>query len=240
MAHDHEHGPDCNHDHEPAHVHGPECGHDHVHGPDCDHDHAIAVQQHPVFEVAEVSDGVAADPAVEPAEVSEEEAARLADELADATARMAGELAWAIGPFRERESFALAGAPVAVVFERAANSKAKPKHRSGQLAPELLPFLVDATVRTRERIAYADDEDNPFLIALVLACFYAVESSRSGALGLGPETRRVQPSVEVLRDDAATADIFGVPGSAMLRAIAPVEAESGGEVIAAVQLVWRT
>ncbi|MGI9186371.1 MAG: hypothetical protein ACR2J9_02440 [Gaiellales bacterium] len=217
MAHDHDHGPDCGHDHE--HVHGPDCGHDHVHAA------AGAPQQHPIFEVAEIPD---------------EDAERFADELAEATARMASELAWAIAPYRERESFALAGAPVAVVFERAPSSKAKPKHRSGQLSPELLPFLVDATVRTRERIAYAPDEDNPFLIALVLACFYAVESSRSGALGLGPETRRVQPTVEVLKDDQATADIFGVPGSAMLRAIAPVEADSGGETIAAVQFVWRT
>jgi len=223
MAHDHEHGPDCNHEHE--HVHGPDCDHE--------HDHQPAPQQHPVFEVEGPSN-------TEAEELSDAEAERLADELAEATARMASELAWAIGPYRERESFALAGAPVAVVFERASNSKAKPKHRSGQLAPELLPFLVDATVRTRERIAYAEDEDNPFLIPLVLACFYAVESSRSGALGLGPETRRVQPTVEVLRDDAATADIFGVPGSAMLRAIAPVEAATGGETIAAVQLVWRT
>ena len=154
MAHDHEHGPDCNHEHE--HVHGPDCDHD--------HDHEDAPQQHPVFEAEELSDS---------------EAERLADELAEATARMASELAWAIGPYRERESFALAGVPVAVVFERAPNSKAKPKHRSGQLAPELLPFLVDATVRTRERIAYAEDEDNPFLIALVLACFYAVEADFS-------------------------------------------------------------
>lgn len=216
--HDHEHGPDCDH------------GDAHEHGPDSDHgdDHARA---------ADAAPGDRANPI---AELSDEEAERLADELAEATARMASDLAWAIGPYRERETFALAGAPVAVVFERAPNAKAKPKHRSGQLAPELLPFLVDATVRTRERIAYAEDEDNPFLIALVLACFYAVESSRSGALGLGPETRRVQPSVEVLKDDAATADIFGVPGSAMLRAIAPVEAESGGETITAVQLVWRT
>lgn len=231
MAHAHEHGPDCGHEHE--HQHGPDCGHEHAHehGPDCDHGHDDAPD-------AAAAAGQSA--AIAPPELSVDEAERLADELADATARMAGDLAWAIGPYRERETFALAGAPVAVVFERAPNSKAKPKHRSGQLAPELLPFLVDATVRTRERIAYADGEDNPFLIALVLACFYAVESSRSGALGLGPETRRVQPSVEVLRDDAATADIFGVPGSAMLRAIAPVEAESGGEIIAAVQLVWRT
>jgi hypothetical protein len=168
MAHAHEHGPDCGHDHE------------HQHGPDCDHGPADA------------PDAPAADRSapIAPPELSVDEAERLADELADATARMAGDLAWAIGPYRERETFALAGAPVAVVFERAPNSKAKPKHRSGQLAPELLPFLVDATVRTRERIAYADGEDNPFLIALVLACFYAVESSRSGALGLGPETER--------------------------------------------------
>ena len=172
--------------------------------------------------------------------LDEAEAAVLADELAEATARMAAELGWAIGPHREREGYALAGAPVAVVFERAADSKAKPKHRSGQLSPELLPFLVDAVMRTRERLAYAPDEDNPFLIALVLACFYAVESQRSDALGLGPETRRSTPNIELLRDDDATADIRGVPGSAMLRAIAPVEAESGGEVIAAVQLVWRS
>ena len=100
-----------------------------------------------------------------------QEAEALAEELAEATARMASELGWAIGPHRERETYALAGAPVAVVFERASSSKAKPKHRSGQLAPELLPFLVDATLRTRERLAYAEDEDNPYLIALVLACF---------------------------------------------------------------------
>ena len=169
-----------------------------------------------------------------------QEAEALAEELAEATARMASELGWAIGPHRERETYALAGAPVAVVFERASSSKAKPKHRSGQLAPELLPFLVDATLRTRERLAYAADEDNPFLIALVLACFYSVESQRSGALGLGPETRRSLPNIELLRDDAATADIRGVPGTSMLRAIAPVEAESGGEVIAAVQFTWRS
>ena len=169
-----------------------------------------------------------------------QEAEALAEELAEATARMASELGWAIGPHRERETYALAGAPVAVVFERASSSKAKPKHRSGQLAPELLPFLVDATLRTRERLAYAEDEDNPYLIALVLACFYSVESQRSGALGLGPETRRALPNIELLRDDAATADIRGVPGTSMLRAIAPVEAESGGEVIAAVQFTWRS
>lgn len=201
--------------------------HDHVHGPDCDHGEAEAGEQgqHPAFEVAELSD---------------EEAERLADELADATARMAGDLAWAIGPYRERDSFALAGAPVAVVFERAQNSKAKPKHRSGQLAPELLPFLVDATLRTRERLGYADDEDNAYLIPLVLACFYSVESARSGALGLGPATRATTPTVEVLRDDDAMADIRGVPGAAMLRSIAPVESDDGILINAAVQLTWRT
>ena len=192
-----------------------EHAHDHDHG----HDH-----EHPALE----DDGA-----------SLEEAEALADELAEATARMASELGWAIGPHRERESYALAGAPVAVVFERAPNSKAKPKHRSGQLAPELLPFLVDATLRTRERLAYAPDEDNPFLIALVLACFYSVESQRTGVLGLGPETRRSLPNIELLRDDDATADIRGVPGTAMLRTLAPVEAASGGEMVAAVQFTWR-
>lgn len=185
----------------------------HVHGPDCGHDHDAGDQA---------------------------EAERLADELAEATARMAGQLGWAIGPHRERTGFVLAGAPVAVVFERAPHRAAKPKHRSGQLAPELLPFLVDAVLRTRERLTYADDEDNPYLIPLVLACFYAVESGRSGALGLGPETRRALPSVELLADDDATADIRGVPGTAMLRAIAPVERDDGTEVVAAVQFVWRS
>jgi hypothetical protein len=168
------------------------------------------------------------------------EAEALADELAEATARMAAELGWAIGPHRERESYALAGAPVAVVFERGRGDDAKPQHRSGQLAPDLLPFLVDAVLRTRERLAYAADEDNPFLIALVLACFYAVESRRSGALGLDLGALRSLPQIELLRDDDATGDIRGVPGTAMLRAIAPVEAESGGEIVAAVQLVWRS
>lgn len=206
--------PDHDHDHE--HVHGPDCGHDHehVHGPGCGHDHAAG------DEVAE--------------------AERLADELADATARLAGQLGWAVAPHRDRTRWSLAGAPVAVVFERAANRAAKPKHRSGQLAPELLPFLVDAVLRTRERLAYADGEDNPYLIPLVLGCFYAVESARSGALGLGPETRRDLPHVELLADDDATADIRGVPGTAMLRAIAPVESDAGAEHVMAVQFVWRS
>ena len=140
------------------------------------------------------------------------EAERLADELADATARMASELGWAIAPFRERAQYLLAGA---------------------------LPFLVDATLRTRERLTYAEDEDNAYLIALVLGSFYAVESSRSGALGLGPETRRSLPTLELLRDDDATADIRGVPGTSMLRVIVPVESESGVATTTAVQFVWR-
>ncbi len=173
------------------------------------------------------------------AELDEAEADRLADELAEATARMASELGWAIAPFRERTGYTLAGAPVAVIFERAADRESLPRHRSGQLSAELLPFLVDATLRTRERLGYADDEDNAFLIPLVLASFYAVESSRSGALGLGPETQSL-PTVEVLRDEEATRDILGVPGSAMLRAIAPVESDLGDETIAGVQFVWRS
>lgn len=189
---------------------------EHVHGPDCDHGHEHGTTD---LDVAE--------------------AERLADELADATARMASELGWAIAPFRERAQYLLAGAPVAVVFERASDIESNPKHRSGQLAPELLPFLVDATLRTRERLTYAEDEDNAYLIALVLASFYAVESSRSGALGLGPETRRSLPTVELLRDDDATADIRGVPGTSMLRVIVPVESESDVAATTAVQFVWR-
>jgi hypothetical protein len=192
--------------------------HDHPHDHDHAHDHAVGAD----------------------AEVDDEEARRLADELAEATSRMAGQLGWAIAPHRERSAYALAGAPVAVVFERAQHRAAKPKHRSGQLAPELLPFLVDATLRTRERLQYAPDEDNPYLIPLVLACFYAVESSRSGALGLGPATRRTEPTVELLEDDDATADIRGVPGTAMLRTITPVEADDRPARVTAIQFVWRT
>lgn len=203
------------------HVHGPDCNHDHDHGHDQGHGHDHSHDD-------------------EPSDVDVAEAERLADELADATARMASELGWAIAPFRERAEYLLAGAPVAVVFERASDIQSSPKHRSGQLAPELLPFLVDATLRTRERLTYAEDEDNAYLIALVLASFYAVESSRSGALGLGPETRRSLPTVELLRDDDATADIRGVPGTSMLRVIVPVESESGAELTTAVQFVWRT
>ncbi len=225
--------PNCEHDHDepvsglgatlhggasaPAeHVHGPDCNHDHDHGDSHGHSHDE-----------------------EPSDLDVAEAERLADELADATARMASELGWAIAPFRERAEYLLAGAPVAVVFERASDIQSSPKHRSGQLAPELLPFLVDATLRTRERLTYAEDEDNAYLIALVLASFYAVESSRSGALGLGPETRRSLPTVELLLDDDATADIRGVPGTSMLRVIVPVESESDVAITTAVQFVWR-
>ncbi|MCX6411654.1 MAG: hypothetical protein NTZ81_04775 [Actinobacteria bacterium] len=229
--------PNCEHDHDEAasglgatlhggtpapaeHVHGPDCDHgpEHDHGHDHGHEHG---HEHGTTDL----------------DVAEAE--RLADELADATARMASELGWAIAPFRERAQYLLAGAPVAVVFERASDIEANPKHRSGQLAPELLPFLVDATLRTRERLTYAEDEDNAYLIALVLGSFYAVESSRSGALGLGPETRRSLPTLELLRDDDATADIRGVPGTSMLRVIVPVESESGVATTTAVQFVWR-
>ncbi|MSO46672.1 MAG: hypothetical protein EXQ67_01090 [Thermoleophilia bacterium] len=213
--------PNCEHDHDEGVSDlggtlygGTPAAAEHVHGPDCDH--------------GDQEEGDAA------------EAERLADELAEATARMASELGWAIAPFRERAEYLLAGAPVAVIFERAADHASTPKHRSGQLSAELLPFLVDATLRTRERLTYADDEDNAFLIALVLASFYAVESSRSGALGLGPETRRSLPTVELLRDDDAIADIRGVPGSSMLRVIVPVESEADVATTAAVQFVWRT
>lgn len=208
----------------------PACEHDHG---DEEHDHAHHAPGH----TAGRSDDA---PLPAAGYTGDEDPERLAAELAEATSRMAGQLGWAIGPHRERVAYALAGAPVAVVFERAANNEAQPKHRSGQLAPELLPFLVDATLRTRERLGYADDEDNAYLIPLVLACFYSVESARSGALGLGPATRATTPTVEVLRDDDAMADIRGVPGAAMLRSIAPVESDDGILINAAVQLTWRT
>ena len=60
------------------------------------------------------------------------------------TARLAASLAFAIEQHRTPGRFALAAAPVAVVFQRADDRDARPLHRSGRVAPELLPFLVDA------------------------------------------------------------------------------------------------
>jgi hypothetical protein len=216
MTHDHDH------DHEHGHGEGCGCGHLHV------THHGVRADE-------------PAEEAPEPVAAGDDDPDRLAEELADATARMAGQLGWAIQAFRARTGFSLAGAPVAVVFERADYRAAKPKHRSGQLSPELLPFLVDATLRARTRLGYLDGEDNPYLIALVLACFYTVESARtnSGVLGLTPQTRRRLPTVEVLQGDDATADIRGVPGTAMLRTIVPVEPDEGEALVTGVQFEWR-
>jgi hypothetical protein len=177
---------------------------------------------------------------VAPDERADEEIAAAepeAEALAADTARMAAGLAFAIAPHRTPGRFALAGAPVAVVFERGEDPSAQPRHRSGRLAPELLPFLVDAVLRTRERLALADGEDNPYLIALVLASFYAVDAPRTGLLGAaaaGGDT----PAVAAVAEAEALMDIAGRPGTVALRVIAPVEDEDGRTVNAAVELRW--
>ena len=131
----------------------------------------------------------------------------------------------------------LAAAPVAVLFERVADPEVQPTHRSGRIDPSLLPFLVDVTQRARGRLAYGDGRDNPYLIALALACFYLVEGARSDALGL----RRLagqMPAVSVVAPEAAEQDIQVRRGSTALRVIAPVESDDGDEVLAAVELTW--
>jgi hypothetical protein len=172
--------------------------------------------------------------------VSEEpdpEARALADQLAEETARLAARMAFAIAPYGERERFSLAAAPVAVVFERSLDRTQRPRHRSGRIQPELLPFLVDATQRTRRRLAYGPEEDNPYLIALVLAAFYTVESVRTGALDLGA-VARVDPAVTVVPPERATADVNAAFGGTTMRVIAPVETDAGREVVAAVEFSW--
>jgi hypothetical protein len=163
--------------------------------------------------------------------------AELADRLAGETARLAARLWFAIMEHETRGRFALAAAPVAVVFDRPADPALAATHRSGRIAPELLPFLVDATTRTRERLMLADEHDNPQLIALVLACFYVVEGARSGALGLGRVAGRA-PSVRVVAPEAATRDLEVRPGTLALRVIAPVESDAGETVTASVELTW--
>jgi hypothetical protein len=162
----------------------------------------------------------------------------LADELAEATARLAARLAFAIEPYDERDHFALAAAPVAVVFARAAGPSAQATHRSGRIDPSLLPFLVDATQRARVRLGLGEGVDNPYLIALVLAAFYVVEGARSGALGLDAVRGRT-PQVAVLGGEAATRDAQAPPGAVALRVVAPVTGADGEEVVAAVELSWR-
>ena len=161
----------------------------------------------------------------------------LADRLADETARLAARLAFAIEPHVARDRFALSAAPVAVVFERSADPAVMPTHRSGRIAPELLPFLVDATQRARLRLGYGDDRDNPYLIALVLAAFYVVEGARSDALGLRRLAERI-PRVSIVPAASATSDLQVRPGTTALRVVAPVEGELGDELPAAVELTW--
>lgn len=165
------------------------------------------------------------------------EAAALAEQLAEETSRLAARLAFAIEPYRAPDHFALAAAPVAVVFERDLDRMRPPRHRSGRIQPGLLPFLVDATQRTRARLAYAPGEDNPYLIALVLAAFYAVESLRTGALDLGLAGRR-DPAVSIVPEERATGDVNAAFGGVTMRVIAPVEGDSGRELTAAVELTW--
>jgi hypothetical protein len=176
-------------------------------------------------------------PTVGPDGTPEEVDEAVAEQLAADTARVAARLAFSIEPHRTRGRFALAGAPVSVVFERAADRRARPRHRSGRLAPELLPFLVDATMRTRERLQLGEGEDNPYLIALVLAAFYVVDAPRTGLLG--PAVRADQtPAVSAVAEAEALMDLAGAPGTVALRVIAPVEDEDGREVNAAVELRW--
>jgi hypothetical protein len=176
-------------------------------------------------------------PADTPDDPTDEGGEALAEQLAADTARLAARLAFAIAGHRGPGRFSLAGAPVSVVFRRAADVEARPQHRSGRLAPELLPFLVDATLRTRERLQLGEDEDNPYLIALVLAAFYVVDAPRTGLLGPGAAADRT-PAVAAVGEAEALLDLAGRPGTVALRVIAPVEDEDGRALNAAVELRW--
>lgn len=167
----------------------------------------------------------------------EERPEELADRLAEETARLVRQLAFAIDATRVRTRFALAGQPVAVTFLKPLSPDLKPQHRSGSLAAELLPFLVDATLRSRARLQYGEEDDSPYLIPLVLACFYVVEGRRSNALGLAPYSGAA-PRVRTLAEDEALRDIMGVPGGMALRVVAPVEGDDGTSTTAAVELTW--
>ncbi len=173
---------------------------------------------------------------MEGSEPAPEETAAAEALVAD-TARLAASLAFAIQQHRTPGRFALAAAPVAVVFQRADDRDARPLHRSGRVAPELLPFLVDAVLRTRERLALPDDEDNPYLIALVLAAFYVVDAPRTGLLGPGAAAGRT-PAVAAVGEAEALLDLAGPPGTVALRVIAPVEQDDGPTLNAAVELRW--
>jgi len=161
----------------------------------------------------------------------------LADRLAEEAARLAARLAFAIEPHETEGHYVLAAAPVAVLFERSLDPEVLPTHRSGRIDPALLPFLVDVTQRARSRLAYGTGRDNPYLIALALACFYVVEGARSDALGLGRLAGRM-PAVAVIAPEAAEKDLQVRRGSTALRVIAPVEGDDASEVLAAVELTW--
>ena len=161
----------------------------------------------------------------------------LADRLAEEAARLAARLAFAIEPHETEGHYVLAAAPVAVLFERSLDPEVLPTHRSGRIDPALLPFLVDVTQRARSRLAYGTGRDNPYLIALALACFYVIEGARSDALGLGRLAGRI-PAVAVIAPEAADKDLEVRRGTTALRVIAPVEDDEGVEVVAAVELTW--
>jgi hypothetical protein len=92
-------------------------------------------------------------------------------------------------------------------------------------------------MRTRERLQLRDDEDNPYLIALVLASFYVVDAPRTGLLGPGVTAERT-PAVASVSEAEALMDLAGRPGTVALRVIAPVEDENGRGLNAAVELRW--
>ncbi len=163
---------------------------------------------------------------------------QLAAQLADDTARLAAQLGFAIEPYAADGHWVLAAAPVAIVLERPADLHQLPTHRSGLIDPELLPFLVDATQRTRSRLALGEGRDNPYVIALALASFYVVEARRTGILGLGHLAARM-PAAAVVPPERAYQDLNLVPGMTALRVVTPVEDEHGTELAAAVELSWR-
>jgi hypothetical protein len=162
----------------------------------------------------------------------------LADRLAEETARLAARLGFAIEPYEGDGHWVLAAAPVAVVLERPEDPHQLPTHRSGLIDPALLPFLVDATQRTRRRLALGAGRDNPYVIALALASFYVVEARRTGILGLGGLAGR-EPAVAVVPPERAMQDLNLVPGMTALRVVTPVEEDGGAELTAAVELTWR-
>jgi hypothetical protein len=164
--------------------------------------------------------------------------AELADQLAEETARLAARLGFAIEPYAARGHWVLAAAPVAIVLTRPDDPHVLPTHRSGLLDPELLPFLVDATGRTRHRLALDAERDNPYVIALTLAAFYLGEARRTGILGLGQVAQR-DPAVAVVPPERAMQDLNLQPGMTALRIVTPVEDAAGEALTAAVELSWR-